>query len=109
MNLEDQIRNIPDLKIRLERYMELQGGRTVSIKEVCDILQTDILVSDIYLEQWAAKHDNDCSTLSTNPREVRVYSTILKDPLIQAQKEIRQKKIIAKKKYLDARREWNEF
>lgn len=81
----------------------------MSIKEVSDILQTDILVSDIYLEQWAAKHDNDCSTLSTNPREVRVYSTILKDPQIRVQKEIRQKKIIAKKKYLDARREWNEL
>ena len=109
MNLEDQIRNIPDLKIRLERYMEHQGGRTVTTEEVGTILQTDVLVSDIYLEQWAAKHDNDCSTISTNPRSVRVYSTILKDPQIHLQKEIRQKKLAARRKYLDAKRGWDDL
>ena len=109
MNLIDQIRNIPDLKTRLDRYMELQGGRTVMTSEVSAILGLDTIGADRYLEEWSVKHDKDCSTVSVNPRGVKVYPTILKDPQIRLQGEVRKRKIIARKKYWDARREWDDL
>ena len=109
MNLEDQIRNIPDLKTRLDRYMELQGGRTVMTSEVSAILGLDTVGADRYLEEWGVKHDKDCSTVSVNPRGVKVYPTILKDPQIRLQGEVRKRKIVARKKYWDARREWDDL
>ncbi len=109
MNLIDQIRNIPDLKTRLDRYMELQGGRTIMTEEVCTLLGLDTVDGDRYLEEWCAKHDNDCSTVSMHPRGVKVYPTVLKDPQIRLQGEARKRKIVARKKYWDARREWDDL
>lgn len=109
MNLEDQIRNIPDLRTRLDRYMELQGGRTVMTSEVSALLGLDTVGADRYLEEWGVKHDKDCSTVSVNPRGVKVYPTILKDPQTRLQGEVRKRKIVARKKYWDARRDWDEL
>ncbi len=105
----EQIARIPDPMARLDRYMELQGGRIVSAADpdIMLLFGYDLPEADKYLLQWTQRHANDCDVLSLNPIHVKVYGTVMPD---KENRTLFDKKIQARnyaKKKASERREWD--
>ncbi len=76
----EQLANITDPKIRLDRYMEHQGGRTVYVDDPdMLILFPDPVDRHDRLEEWQITHW-ECSSLVHGAKPgVQVYGSILMD------------------------------
>lgn len=111
MTSVEQISRIPDPKIRLDRYMELQGGRIVSSNDLDIMLlfSWDISASEDLLRNWSEKNRNDCDVLGMNPARIKVYGTIMPDSENRTMFEKKvQSRDYARKKAME-RREWDGF
>ena len=111
MVFTDQLSRIPDPQTRLERYMELQGGRIVSASDpdVMLLFGYDLPEADTHLLQWTQKHANDCDVLSLNPLHVKVYGTVVPDKenrTLFAKRQQRRQHAIRK---ASERREWDSL
>ena len=107
IQIEDLSR-IPDPKVRLDRYMELQGGRVVSATDpdIMTLFSWDVLEAEDALAGWSTRHRNDCDVLNMNPARIKVYGTILPD---RENRTLFDKKMQARKhagKKAIERREW---
>lgn len=107
IQIEDLSR-IPDPKVRLDRYMELQGGRVVSATDpdIMTLFSWDVLAAENALAVWVSRHRNDCDVLNMNPARIKVYGTILPD---RENRTLFDKKMRARNhaiKKASERREW---
>lgn len=77
----DDLLRIPDPRVRLDRYMELQGGRVVSAtdRDFMLLFSWEISAAEDALAAWASRHRDDCETLGMNPARIKVYGTVMPD------------------------------
>ncbi|MHB8395730.1 MAG: hypothetical protein ACYC9S_08945 [Leptospirales bacterium] len=107
----EQISRIPDPKVRLDRYMELQGGRIVSASDsdLMLLFGWDISAAEDELKKWTERNVKDCDVLGMNPVRVKVYGTIMPD---RENRTMFEKKVqarnYARKKAME-RRGWDGF
>ena len=111
MTSVEQISRIPDPKIRLDRYMELQGGRIVSASDsdLMLLFGWDISAAEDELRKWTERNGKDCDVLGMNPARIKVYGTIMPD---QENRTLFDTKIQARnyaKRKASERREWDGF
>ena len=107
----EQIARIPDPMARLDRYMELQGGRIVSAADpdIMLLFGYDLPEADTYLLRWAQKHANDCDVLALNPIHIKVYGTVMPDRENRALFDKRQQRRQHANRKASERREWDGF
>ncbi len=107
----DQITRIPDPKVRLDRYMDLQGGRIVSATDydIMLLFSWDAPAAEDALSEWSTRHRDDCDVLDLNPARIKVYGTIMPD---LENRTLFDRKMQARKhavKKASERREWDSF
>ncbi len=107
----DQLSKIPDPQTRLERYMELQGGRIVSSSDhdIMLLFGYDLPEADTFLMRWTQKHANDCDVLSLNPIHVKVYGTVMPDKENRALFDKRQQRRQHAIRKASERMEWDSL
>lgn len=111
MTSVEQISRITDPMVRLERYMELQGGRIVSASDsdLMLLFGWDISAAEDELRKWTERNGNDCDVLGMNPARVKVYGTIMPNRENRTLFDKRQQRRQHAIRKASERREWDGF
>ena len=74
IKLED-LANIKDPQIRIDRYMEFQDGKIVKADDpdIMLLFNYDPVESEDGLTNWAERHNDACSILSTYPLVLKIF------------------------------------